>query len=178
MVRAGAHHGSAFALLVRHDVPASTLDRQGAYIVGADVVIGVEPLFQGVLAVDVGMVDDQQRAAGCHQVEEPLLDLGGRRAQQRGIHGADQVVRRVRQRSIEESRGDALHLHTGVGGQRLGVFHRFGRDVQRGDLPALTRQPYRVRTFAAPHVEGATRAELRHLCEEGAVRIAAPDPLA
>ena len=44
-------------MLVRHDVPAPALDRQGKDIVGADVVVGVVSLFQGMLAVDVGMVD-------------------------------------------------------------------------------------------------------------------------
>ena len=84
MVCASAQHVPAFAMLVRHDVPAPTLDRQGANIVGADVVVRVVSLFQGMLAVDVGMVNHQQRAAGCHQAEEPLLDCGSRRAQERG----------------------------------------------------------------------------------------------
>jgi hypothetical protein len=58
MVGAGAQHVPAFAMLVCHDVPAPTLDRQGAYIVGTDVVVWwVVSLCQGVLSVDVGMVD-------------------------------------------------------------------------------------------------------------------------
>jgi hypothetical protein len=76
-----------------------------------------------MLTGDVGMVDHQQRAAGRHQAEEPLFGFGGRRAQERGIHGADQVLCRLRQPSLEEARGHALHLHTSLGGQRLGVLH-------------------------------------------------------
>jgi len=57
MVRASAQHVPAFTMLVRHDVPAPALDRQGKDIVRADVVVGVVSLFQGMLAVDVGMVD-------------------------------------------------------------------------------------------------------------------------
>lgn len=61
MVRARAQLHPSFATLICHDVPSSTGDGKGAYIVRADVVVRIESVLQGALPVDVGMVHHQQR---------------------------------------------------------------------------------------------------------------------
>ena len=52
-----------------------------------------------------------------------------------------------------------------------------GGDVDSGDLPSPSREPERVGSFAAAHVERRTRCQGRGLVDEHGIGVAAPHPL-
>ncbi len=60
---------AAVATFIGHDVPAAALEGQGTDLARADVVIRVASVLQGIRSVDIGMMDDHQRATGCQQVQ-------------------------------------------------------------------------------------------------------------